>query len=97
MSNASVGTESWGKDDSGNCGDRGGVLALVRMGDKVTGAQPRGWETGARMTASERKRYVYWWLKQSGLTPRELRRIATGIWSDRVFDETSSSTRIRAG
>jgi hypothetical protein len=44
------------------------------------------------MTARERELYVRWWVKQSGLTPVELRRIATAIWSDRVVDETSSSS-----
>jgi hypothetical protein len=67
------------------------VLALVGVGDEVTGPQRWRWETGARMTERERKRYVHWWLRQSGLTARELRRIATGIWSDRVAGETSSA------
>ena len=39
-----------------------------------------------RMTAVERERYVRWWLERSGLTARQLREIATGIWSDRVMD-----------
>ncbi len=38
------------------------------------------------MTVRERQRYVRWWLDHSGLTPRELRRVATGIWSDRLVD-----------
>ncbi len=40
----------------------------------------------ARMTAAERERYVRWWLERSGLTARQVRAIATGIWSDRVID-----------
>ena len=38
-----------------------------------------------RMTTVERERYVRWWLERSGLTAREVREIATGIWSDRVI------------
>jgi hypothetical protein len=40
-----------------------------------------------RMTAAERQRYVYWWVRHSGLTARQLRQIATGIWSDRLLDD----------
>ena len=47
------------------------------------------------MTARERARYVHWWVKHSGLTPHELRRIATGIWSDRDVDETSRAPTSR--
>ena len=37
-----------------------------------------------RMTERERERYVRWWIEQSGLSPRSLRLIATGIWADYI-------------
>ena len=39
------------------------------------------------LSPRERERYVRWWREYSGLTSDELRRIATGIWSDRLLDE----------
>jgi hypothetical protein len=39
------------------------------------------------LTAPERRRYVHWWIYSSGLTKKELRQIATAIWSDRVLEE----------
>jgi hypothetical protein len=41
-----------------------------------------------RMTAAERQRYVLWWVRHSGLTQRQLRQIATAIWTDRLLDES---------
>ena len=43
--------------------------------------------TLVRMTAAERQRYVHWWVRHSGLTQRQLRQIATAIWTDRLLDE----------
>jgi len=48
------------------------------------------------MTASERRRYVHWWIHSSGLTKQELRRIATAMWSDRMLDDMSDETPQRA-
>ena len=44
-----------------------------------------------RMTAAEREGYVRWWLERSGLTAQQVRAIATGIWSDRVFEAQAPS------
>jgi hypothetical protein len=48
------------------------------------------------LTSSERRRYVHWWIHQSGLTKRELRQIATALWSDRVMAENAASRSSRA-
>jgi hypothetical protein len=45
--------------------------------------------TLVRMTAVERQRYVDWWVRHSGLTPRQIRQIATAIWTDRLLDEAT--------
>jgi hypothetical protein len=42
------------------------------------------------MTIHERRSYVRWWIESSGLTPDQIREVATGIWSDRV-DATAGS------
>jgi len=47
----------------------------------------------AAMTPSEREQYVRWWKERSGLKPQELRRIATGIWSDHIPLASPSSRR----
>lgn len=57
------------------------------MGHDVTGPQLSQPRLGVRMTVLERERYVRWWIERSGLTARQLRQIATGIWSDRVLEE----------
>jgi hypothetical protein len=38
------------------------------------------------MTALERRRYVHWWIHSSGLTKKELRQIATAVWTDRLLE-----------
>jgi hypothetical protein len=35
------------------------------------------------MTIAERERYVRWWIEESGLTRRELRRVAATVWGGR--------------
>ena len=42
--------------------------------------------TDVNMTTEERRSYVRWWIERSGLTPAQVREIATRIWSDRVLD-----------
>ena len=37
-----------------------------------------------RLSAMERKRYVRWWLEESGLSRAELRFIAGGLWTGPV-------------
>jgi len=37
-----------------------------------------------RLRFAHRERYARWWREQSGLSERELREIATGIWADRL-------------
>ena len=44
--------------------------------------------TDVNLTTDERHSYVRWWLDRSGLTPQQVREIATGIWSDRLVDGT---------
>jgi hypothetical protein len=46
------------------------------------------------LTRAERDRFVRWWIEQSGLTPRQLRAIATGLFADRIgADETGDAAR----
>ena len=47
--------------------------------------------TGISMTVDERRSYVRWWLERSGLTPAQVREVASGIWLDRVVDVTGGS------
>ena len=47
---------------------------------------PETFVVRAEMTPKLRAHYVRWWLERSGLTPAELREIATGVWADRVFE-----------
>ncbi len=36
------------------------------------------------LSLAERERYGRWWREHSGLSERELRQIATGVWADRL-------------
>ena len=47
--------------------------------------------TDINMTTDERRSYVRWWIERSGLTPAQIREVATGIWSDRLVDGTHGS------
>jgi hypothetical protein len=47
--------------------------------------------TDINMTTEERHSYVRWWLERSGLTPDQVREVATGIWSDRLVDGTQTT------
>jgi hypothetical protein len=47
--------------------------------------------TDINMTTEERHCYVRWWIERSGLTPAQVREIATGIWSDRLVDGTQTT------
>jgi hypothetical protein len=47
--------------------------------------------TDINMTTDERHSYVRWWIERSGLTPAQIREIATGIWSDRLVDVTQTT------
>ena len=69
-----------------------GAQARVRARQVVIGPQGSRWAL-VRMTAAERQRYVNWWVKHSGLTPRQLRQIATAIWTDRLLDEVTHGVR----
>lgn len=80
-----------GSHELGNGGAHARVHARLRTRDVVTG--PQGPRSLIRMTAAERQRYVNWWVKHSGLTPRQLRQIATGIWTDRVLDDVTQGVR----
>ena len=53
--------------------------------------------TDINMTTDERRSYVRWWLERSGLTPDQVREVATGIWSDRLVDGTHGSFGARDG
>ena len=44
----------------------------------------------------ERERYVRWWINCSGLTKDELRRLATGMWSDRFPEQGGENASQRA-
>jgi hypothetical protein len=48
------------------------------------------------MTLQQRARYVRWWIEASGLTATELREIASGVWADRVFDDTHGAGASKA-
>jgi len=65
----------------------GGVRVRARARLVVAGHQERS--ARVRMTAAERQRYVHWWVRHSGLTTRQLRQIATAIWTDRLLDEST--------
>ena len=43
------------------------------------------------MTGEERRSYVRWWIERSGLTPAQVREVATGMWPDRLLDGASGS------
>ena len=47
--------------------------------------------TDINLTTDERRSYMRWWLERSGLTPDQVRELATGIWSDGVVDGTHGS------
>ena len=47
--------------------------------------------TDINMTTDERRSYVRWWIERSGLTPAQIREVATGIWADRLVDGTRGS------
>jgi hypothetical protein len=53
--------------------------------------------TDINMTTDERRSYMRWWLERSGLTPDQVREVATGIWSDRLVDGTHGSFDAREG
>ena len=53
-------------------------------------AQPHR-RTDINMTTDERRSYVRWWIERSGLTPAQIREVATGIWADRLVDGTHGS------
>jgi hypothetical protein len=36
------------------------------------------------MSIIEREHYVRWWIEESGLSPFQLRQVATELWSDRL-------------
>jgi hypothetical protein len=72
------------EDDLRNRGAPSCLHVRRHAGDSVIGSQR---SRLIRMTAAERQRYVDWWTKHSGLTPRQLRQIATAIWTDRLLDE----------
>jgi len=42
------------------------------------------------LSRAERERYVRWWREQSGLSETELRKIATGVWADRVLERDAT-------
>jgi len=73
------------EDDLRNHGAPSCLHARSRGGDVVIGSQR---SRLIRMTPAERQRYVDWWTKQSGLSARQLRQIATAIWTDRLLDES---------
>jgi hypothetical protein len=64
-----------GHDASHLGGD--GVRGSARVGDV------KRREIIILMSPMERARYVRWWKEESGLTPHELRDIATTVWADR--------------
>ena len=47
--------------------------------------------TDINMTVDERRSYVRWWIERSGLTPAQVREVASGIWLDRLVDVTRGS------
>ena len=47
-----------------------------------------------KMTVAERKRYVRWWIEESGLTLVQLREVAGVIWAGR---EALLWTDVRSG
>ena len=47
--------------------------------------------THINMTTDERRSYMRWWLERSGLTPDQVREVATGIWSDQRVEDTRGS------
>ena len=47
--------------------------------------------TYIHMTVDECRSYVRWWLERSGLTPAQVREVASGIWLDRLVDVTGES------
>ena len=49
------------------------------------------------MTTDERRSYVRWWIERSGLTPAQVREIATGIWSDRLVVDVTQTTAALPG
>jgi hypothetical protein len=51
--------------------------------------------TDINLTTDERRTYVRWWLERSGLTPEQVREVATGIWSDRLIDGTQTTAGLR--
>ena len=79
------------------------VSSLTKAGtkrDTVAGRRPgpQSAPTKVRveLTALERRRYVHWWIYSSGLTKKELRQIATAMWSDRVLEELGDNYPPRA-
>ena len=44
------------------------------------------------MTGEERRSYVRWWIERSGLTPAQIREVATGMWSDRLLEGAPGSS-----
>ena len=44
--------------------------------------------TDINMTVDERRSYVRWWLERSGLTPAQVREVASGIWLDKLVEDT---------
>jgi hypothetical protein len=48
--------------------------------------------TDINLTTDERRSYARWWIERSGLTPAQIREVATGIWSDRLVDDLTQTT-----
>lgn len=48
--------------------------------------------TDINMTTDERRSYVRWWIERSGLTPEQVREVASGIWSDDLVDDLTQTT-----
>jgi hypothetical protein len=76
---------AWARQGEAHELGHGGVRVRVCARLVVTGYLERS--ALVRMTAAERQRYIHWWVRHSGLTPRQLRQIATAIWTDRLLEE----------
>lgn len=55
-----------------------------------------GRRTEITLTVEERRLYVRWWINRSGLTPTQLRQIATGIWADRPSEDAGELRGLRS-